>query len=80
MKSHGRGDLPGWLDKYIKIIGRAPNRFDFAGFSLAMSRGAHCRNNWIGVRRVATVGSHPARKYTTFGGRWHLLSMAIQKR
>jgi hypothetical protein len=45
MKSHGHGDLPGWLDKYIKVIGRVPNRFDFAGFNLAMALGVHCRNN-----------------------------------
>jgi hypothetical protein len=30
--------IPSWLDQYIQSIGKAPDRFDFAGLNIAMAR------------------------------------------
>ena len=72
VESHGCGNLPGWLDKYIKIMGTAPNRFDFAESSPVMVRGAHYRNNWS--KEGCNCMTIPSQKILDF---WDALASVI---
>ena len=62
--------IPSWLDQYIESIGKAPDRFDFAGLNIAMARHTKEKANEPGCE-CASMSSQTINEF------WEALSSAI---
>ena len=62
--------IPIWLDQYIESIGKAPDRFDFAGLNIAMVRHTKERANEPGCE-CASISSQTLNEF------WEALSSVV---